>query len=363
MGRLAIPALALVACGGPTAQNRTDLPEPAGPGGVGSSAVAQGAAPDDDADRLERVAATAGDDGDDDEPVLSAADVPPAASSASSKSAPPFVIKPLGTSKLLSKRDLALFNSFCQLDEDAKAVGCRCCPDQPASQWCAGGTADRQTTIGKVFYGAFTQAGAKEAYATGAGYSCGNLSAWGVSWFLRQERQQWSLVRGESYVHQVLHGAVWDLADGRRGIVTHDVIHKSFTNAIAFTTFAPNGAPKRTELLRWSNSACIHRVPGYYQSVVLYGGANPYDHNKDGKRDLVITLKVKRRFADAAFEKECGVAFNQAGAPSPFDRAPTTTHAIPLLFDGAGFTVERRALARFGKATAEVDKQGNPFDP
>jgi len=363
MRQLVIPALALAACGAPTALSRTDPPEPVATDGAGSPAGADGSVPMDDADRLERLAASAGDDGDDDEPVHPPAlDAPPAASSAA-KPAPPYVIQPLKTSKVLSKRDLALFNSFCQLDEDAKGVGCRCCPDQPASRWCAGGTADRQTTIGNVFYGAFTQAGVAEAFATGEGYSCGNLSAWGVNWFLRQESQQWSLVRGESFVHQVLHGAVWDLADGRRGIVTHDVINKSFTNTIAFTTFAPDGAPKRTELLGWSNSACIHRVPGYYQSVVLYGGANPYDHNKDGKRDLVITLKVKRRFADAAFEKECGAAFDQQGAPSPFDSAPTTHHAIPLLFDGSRFTVERRAMARFGKATAEVDKQGKPFEP
>ncbi|RLB49335.1 MAG: hypothetical protein DRI90_24635, partial [Deltaproteobacteria bacterium] len=141
------------------------------------------------------------------------------------------------------------------------------------------------------------------------------------------------------------------------------VISKRFSEAIAFTTFAADGAPSRKELLGWSNSACIHRVPGFYQAVVTYGGANPYDHNNDGKRDLVITLNVKRRFADAAFQKECSDHFDQRKVPSPFDRAPVTKHLIPLLFDGSRFTPEAQALARFDKATAEVDKQGKPFQP
>jgi hypothetical protein len=219
------------------------------------------------------------------------------------------------------------------------------------------------TTIEHVFYGAFSAPGATEAYGTGEAYSCGNLSAWGANWFLRQDQQRWSVVSGNSYAHHVLHGTVWALADGRRGLVSHDVISKGFSEAIAFTTFAADGKPSRKELLSWSNSACIHRTPGFYQAVVTYGGANPYDHDKDGKRDLVITLEVKRRFANKAFQNECSAHFDRPNVPSPFARAPVTKHAIPLLFDGASFTPEAKALARFAKATAEVDQQGNPFNP
>lgn len=358
--RLAALALVLMACGGPTTPRGGDPAEP-----TGGPPKADDAPPADDADWLDHIAASAGDDADDEQPVTAPDPSPgpaptPAPAASLAAKPPPYVIKPLKTSKFLSKRDLAIFNSVCQLDEDAKGVGCRCCPHEPASRWCAEGKFDRQTTIEHVFHGAFTQTGAVEVFATAEGYSCGNLSAWGATWLLRQEGNQWSVVRGAIGTFHVLHGAVWNLADGRRGIVTHDVINKSFTNSIAFTTFAPDGAAKRNELVSWTNSACIHRNAGYFHSVVTYGGANPYDHDKDGKRDLVVTLKVRRRFADAAFKNQCYASWDKGG-PSPFASAPEVKHAIPLLFDGRRFTAEPKALARFIKATAEVDKQGKPF--
>jgi len=277
--------------------------------------------------------------------------------------APRAAIKPLTSSKHLSQRDLAVFNSVCQLAETGDGIGCRCCPDEPAAKWCAEQTGEPMTTIEHVFYGAFSRPGATEAYATGHAYPCGNLSAWGASWFFRQDSQGWSLVRGERAAHHVLHAAVWDLADGRRGIVSHDVISKLFNEAIALTTFAADGAPSRAELLTWSNAPCYSQVPGFYGAQVRYVGANPIDHDQDGKRDLVVTLKVKRRFADDAFQRECTASIEKSGVPSPFDRAPAKEHAIPLIFDGARFTPEARALAGFEQAIAVVDQQGNAFEP
>lgn len=268
-------------------------------------------------------------------------------------------IEPLKRSKFLSPRDVAVFNDVCQLQDGKEAAGCTCCP---LSDWCVETDRPPLATIEHVFHGAFSAPGTKEVFATGYAYECGNLSGWGATWFLRHDGTKWQPVRGESSTHHLLHGATWKRDDGTRGLVAHDVIGKGFYETIAFLTFDDEGVPSRQPLISWANSDCSRRPPGYYGSAVAYVGANAVDHNRDGKRDLVIALDVRRRFVDEAFERECGIWFDDTDKPSPIGKMAAQRVTIPLLFDGASFTPDAKALAAFEALTATVDRAGKAFE-
>lgn len=264
-------------------------------------------------------------------------------------------IRPLKRSKFLSARDVDVFNDVCQLVDGEEGAGCTCCP---LSDRCADIGGPPFATIEHVFHGAFSAPDVEEVFATGRG--CGNLSAWGVTWFLRHDGTRWQPVRGESNTYHLLHGATWRRADGRRGLVAHDEMGKMGDEAIVFLTFDHQGKPTRHPLLTWANPGCAWRVPGFYASVVEYVGANAVDHDRDGKRDLVVALDVRRRFVDEAFGAECGAWYEAHDkGPSPIEKMPAKRVAVPLLFDGATFTPEPKALATLEALTAVVDEAGN----
>jgi hypothetical protein len=337
----------LVACGGPTVTQSGAAPEPA----VVSLAEPPKAAPIS----LSTASTTASA-----APV--AADLPaPTASSSPPAAQERVTIQPLKSSRFLGSKDLELFNGICQLRETKDGAGCSCCPDEPAAVGCAKNATEPKVNIEHVYRGAFSAPGTHEAYATGLSFECGNLGAWGVNWFFRRDGTEWKTVRTESSTHHVLHASIWNMAKGRHGLVSHEVISKNHYHTISFTTFALDGKASRAELLSWSNAGCPRRPSGFYNAVATYKGANNFDYNKDGRRDLVVTLEVRRRFGDASFEQACGKSYDTG--ISPFDAAPKQKHVIPLLFDGTQFRVEPKALARFNAANATVNKQGNAFLP
>lgn len=118
---------------------------------------------------------------------------------------------------------------------------------------------------------------------------------------------------------------------------------------------------RRVELVGVAAAAALIVSLASNTALATYKGANDFDYNKDGHRDLVVTLEVQRLFADKRFEQTCGTAYDTG--ISPFHAAPKQKHTIPLLFDGARFRVEPKALARFNQAHATIDKQGNTFAP